>query len=79
MQESVIYQELREEAREEAKQSEVNLVLRQLNRRLGQQLPAIFEARVRSLSLAQLETLGEALLDFTQLADLETWFETQHT
>lgn len=69
--------EVRQEAREEAKQSEVNLVLRLLNRRLSQQLPATFEAQVRSLTLSQLEALGEALLDFTQLADLEAWFENQ--
>ena len=69
---------VRQEAREEAKQSEVNLVLRLLNRRLGQQLQATVETQVRSLTLAQLEALGEALLDFTQLADLEAWFKNQH-
>jgi len=30
--------------------------------------------KVRSLSLAQLELLGEALLDFHNLSDLESWF-----
>jgi hypothetical protein len=28
---------------------------------------------VKSLSLERLEDLGEALLDFTNLTDLETW------
>jgi Domain of unknown function (DUF4351) len=28
---------------------------------------------VRSLPIAQLESLGEALLDFTGMADLEAW------
>ena len=29
--------------------------------------------QIRELSLEQLETLGEALLDFTSLTDLTTW------
>jgi hypothetical protein len=31
--------------------------------------------QIRSLSLTQLEELGEALLDFSELADLENWLE----
>jgi predicted transposase/invertase (TIGR01784 family) len=62
-----------EEARQEAKQSEVNLVLRLLARRLNQAVPAAIVPRIQSLSFPQLEALGEALLDFTTLADLETW------
>lgn len=81
MRESVIYQELREEAREEVreevreetKQSEVNLLLRLLARHLGQVVPLAIETQVRSLNLAQLESLGDRLLDFTSLTDLETW------
>jgi hypothetical protein len=33
------------------------------------------KARIDTLSIAQLEDLGEALLDFSQSADLETWLE----
>ncbi|MBV9388586.1 MAG: Rpn family recombination-promoting nuclease/putative transposase [Chroococcidiopsidaceae cyanobacterium CP_BM_ER_R8_30] len=81
MRESMIYQELRqearEEAREEAKQSEVNLLLRLLARHLGQVVPLTIETQVRSLDLAQLESLGERLLDFTSLTDLETWLATE--
>jgi Domain of unknown function (DUF4351) len=29
---------------------------------------------VRSLTIAQLESLGDALLDFNGMADLEVWF-----
>jgi len=32
--------------------------------------------RVNSLSLEQLENLGEALLDFQGITDLETWWDT---
>ncbi|WP_139294421.1 DUF4351 domain-containing protein, partial [Microcystis aeruginosa] len=31
--------------------------------------------KIRSLSLEQLENLGEALLDFQSLQDLEQWLE----
>lgn len=73
MQESVIYQEILEKGRqEEAKR----LVLRQLTHRFDT-LPDMLRSRIDALSKEQLETLAEALLDFTQLADLEVWLETQ--
>ncbi len=50
-----------------------SLILRQLNRRVGS-LSQVVQAKVEALSLEQLEILGEALLDFTSLADLENWF-----
>jgi predicted transposase/invertase (TIGR01784 family) len=71
MKESVIYQEWREEAQQDEARS---LVLRQLKRRLGSLSDAI-EARINTLALNQLEDLGEALLDFSTLADLEGWLE----
>ena len=52
---------------------EANLVIRLLNRRCGKLTP-IQEKKVRSLSIPQLESLGEALLDFTGISDLENWF-----
>ena len=33
--------------------------------------------QINALSIAQLESLGEALLDFSSIADLTTWLETQ--
>lgn len=77
MQESVIYQELRAEAREEVRQEERlagerTLILRQLTRRLGE-VPNQERSQIEALSLEQLETLGEALLDFSAIADLEHW------
>jgi hypothetical protein len=48
------------------------LVFRQLKRRVGS-ISVDLEARVKALPLAQLEELGEALLDFSSIADLETW------
>jgi predicted transposase YdaD len=54
------------------RQGEADLVLRQLQRRCGV-LSIDKQDLVRSLPIAQLESLGEALLDFTGMADLEAW------
>jgi predicted transposase/invertase (TIGR01784 family) len=62
-----------QEARQEGEQAgEVRLVLRLLSKRFGK----IDDRRVQvinSLTLEQLEDLGEALLDFGDLADLDNW------
>jgi Domain of unknown function (DUF4351) len=55
-------------------QGELALILRLLARRIGTIAPPQ-ETQIRSLSLSQLEDLGEALLDFTQLSDLENWLK----
>ncbi|MFN5065106.1 MAG: DUF2887 domain-containing protein [Aphanizomenon sp.] len=55
-------------------QGEANLTIRQLKRRCGN-LTAIQEQKVRSLSISQLESLGEALLDFQNMSDLENWLQ----
>jgi predicted transposase YdaD len=57
------------EAKEEHGRS---LVFRLLNRRVGT-LPEAIQTQVEILSLERLDMLGEALLDFTSLADLENW------
>jgi predicted transposase YdaD len=49
-----------------------SLILRQLNRRVGNMAPEL-ESRVKSLPLERLEALGEALLDFSGVGDLESW------
>jgi predicted transposase YdaD len=61
---------LQEGLQEGRKEEAIALVLRQLTRRLGE-ISASRRERVRGLSLAQLEELGEALLDFTAMADLD--------
>jgi predicted transposase/invertase (TIGR01784 family) len=68
------------EARGEAK--EQALILRLLKRRVGNisiadadGKPCDLESRIKTLPLAQLEELGEALLDFSQVADLVAWLE----
>jgi hypothetical protein len=60
--------------RQGEKQGELKLLMRQLNRRLGEISPQI-KGRIENLSTPELENLGEALLDFSSFADLEAWFE----
>jgi predicted transposase YdaD len=89
MRESVVYQRIVAECRQKALQEgqelglnkglqlgeqkgEANLVLRQLSRRFGI-LPQGMTEQIRRLGTIQLESLGEALLDFTQLSEVEAW------
>ena len=72
-----LYQQDREQAIWEGnKQGEQRLVIRQLNRRLGEIDSSLIE-RVGGLSVEQLEALGEALLDFSEVAELEGWLRQQ--
>ena len=52
----------------------LTLVLRQLSRRVGNLNPEL-ESAISELSLTQLETLAEALLEFNSLQDLQQWLE----
>ncbi len=59
--------------RQEGKQEEaVSLIMRMLKRRFGSLTPQL-RSQIASLSVMQLEDLGEALLDFAAVSDLETW------
>ncbi|MEG4840115.1 MULTISPECIES: Rpn family recombination-promoting nuclease/putative transposase [unclassified Microcoleus] len=55
------------------------LILRQLNRRLLNRrvgtLPESITTRIADLSIEQIETLAEELLDFQSIEDLEVWLE----
>ncbi|AFZ55968.1 DUF2887 domain-containing protein [Anabaena cylindrica FACHB-243] len=59
------------DAREEG---ERKIILRQLNRRLGN-IPDLLLSKIQALSLERLEALGDALLDFSTLVDLEGWLQ----
>jgi predicted transposase/invertase (TIGR01784 family) len=81
MQQSVIYQEWKEEFLQEGRQEgrqegERSLILRLLTRRVGSLTPET-RSQVESLTLDQLESLGEALLDFSSGIDLERWLRSQ--
>ncbi|GJD22576.1 hypothetical protein RIVM261_075320 [Rivularia sp. IAM M-261] len=76
-----LYQQDRELAKQEGRvegrvEEGQRLVLRQLNRRFGE-IDALIIERVHLLSTEQLESLGEALLDFSALTDLEAWLNQE--
>jgi Domain of unknown function (DUF4351) len=54
---------------------ERSLILRQLTRRVGI-LPSEMRSQVESLNLEKLESLGEALLDFSSSVDLDEWLRS---
>jgi predicted transposase YdaD len=75
LRESPWYQEIEDKGVLKGKLEEgQSLILRQLTRRIGDVAPAL-QSKVQALSLAQLEALGEALLDFSEPGDLEKWLE----
>jgi predicted transposase YdaD len=55
-------------------QREQQLIIRQLNRRIGEIQSSLIDT-IRTLTIEQLELLGEALLDFSSVTDLEQWLE----
>ncbi|WP_445626841.1 Rpn family recombination-promoting nuclease/putative transposase [Nostoc sp. DSM 114167] len=78
-----IYEEVRddiiEEVRNEVRQKQtLELVMRQLRRRIGNLSPQLQE-RISQLSIEQLENLAEALLDFSIEGDLVAWLQDNLT
>jgi predicted transposase/invertase (TIGR01784 family) len=64
-----------ERGREEGRRLEaLALVLRLLARRVGEVEPELQE-QIQALAIAQIEDLGEALLDFSTKGDLEAWLQ----
>ena len=55
---------------------EQQLILRLLNRRFGE-IESSFIDTIRTLTIDQLELLGEALLDFSTVTDLEQWLQNK--
>ncbi len=81
MRESTMYQSILREGRAEGLEQGLiqgrtvegrELVLKLLTRKLGSLSPEV-TTKVSVLSLEELESLGEALLDFTSVEDLESW------
>ena len=63
-----VYQEAMEEG-------ETRLLLRLLSKRFGK-ISDRFIQTINKLSLEQLEDLGEALLDFSAITDLDDWLQS---
>jgi len=73
MQGSVIYQDILQQGKRLGRrEGEANLILRLLTRRLGT-IDLTLQQKIRGLSTISLDKLGEALLDFSEVADLVTW------
>jgi predicted transposase/invertase (TIGR01784 family) len=71
-----VYREAEQEGNVKGRQEEAeSLILRMLKRRVGN-VSIDLEAQIKALPLAQLEELGEALLDFTQMTDLVAWLNS---
>ena len=71
------YQEVFQEGQQAGQQAgrqagETDLVLRMLTKRYGL-LSLAQQEQIRSLNIEQLESLGESLLDFTEISDLDRW------
>jgi predicted transposase/invertase (TIGR01784 family) len=71
-----VYQEALQEGKQEGKQEgldhERSLILRMLERRVGK-VSQKARSQVLSLSFTELDSLGEALLDFSAPSDLKDW------
>jgi predicted transposase/invertase (TIGR01784 family) len=87
LQRTRVYQEAKAEgesigeARGEAR-GEIRMLTRLINRKFGDASArftvggaSTLENRIGQLNVSQLEELGEALLDFTSVADLEAWLD----
>ena len=59
------------------KQGNLRLITRQLERSVGALSPDI-QACISQLSVEELESLGEAVLDFATLSDLTTWLQAHN-
>ena len=57
---------------EKGRQGQASLIVRMLKRRLGTLDPEL-EMRLLKLSLSQLESLGERVLDFDDVSVLQRW------
>jgi len=65
-------QEGRKAGLQEGLQRETELIIRLLRLKIGQLTPEM-EKQVKRLDISELENLGEALLDFERLEDLNIW------
>jgi Domain of unknown function (DUF4351) len=77
--ERIGYDRGRVETIEEAQrllERERSLVMRRLDRKVGS-ISEQLSNRINTLSLSQLESLGDALLDFGSIDDLTSWLDNQ--
>ena len=68
-----VYQDAKAEGKAEEGRA---LVLKQLTRKLGRPIEPDLQSRVNSLPIEQIESLGEALLDFQEVEELVNWLNS---
>ena len=72
-----VYQDAKAEGKAEGKAEEGRaLVLKQLTRKLGGAIEPDLQSQVNSLTIEQIESLGEALLDFQGVDELVNWLNS---
>jgi predicted transposase YdaD len=71
-----VYQEALQEGEQKGLDHERSLILRLLERRVGKVSQSV-KSQVLALSFTELESLGEALLDFSAPSDLNDWLSSQ--
>ena len=81
LRESPWYQEILKEGLQQGQQQglqqgEASLVIKLLSKRFGE-LDQTLVSQIRRLQVPQLEALGESLLDFSQLQDLNNWLRNE--
>ena len=79
IQETRFYKEVRQEGilegRQEGRQEgEIAVILRLLNKRLGE-IPENAQSKISKLSLTNLESLSDTLLEFATVMDVQTWLD----
>jgi len=70
MQQSVVYQDI-------VQKQAFRMINRQINRRFREVDLSLIE-RIRALSIEQLEELGEAILDFSNITDVLAFLNQQN-
>jgi predicted transposase/invertase (TIGR01784 family) len=70
-----VYQEALQEGKQEGLDHERSLILRMIERRVGR-VSQKARSQVLALSFTELDSLGEALLDFSTPSDLNDWLRT---
>jgi len=81
LEESRVYQDAKFEGRIEGRvegrvEGERAIVTHQLKRKLGKLTKKVL-TKIEALSLEHLEELGEELLEFSTIADLESWLQNR--
>jgi predicted transposase/invertase (TIGR01784 family) len=70
-----VYQDAKAEGKTEEGRS---LVLKLLTRKLGRPIDLDLQSKVNSLTIEQIESLGEALLDFQGIEELVNWLDRNY-